>query len=371
MRAWVLGFAGFSLALILDSALPFMLLLALSTLALGLRQLDPGRGVSGALASSAAGDLLLALAFTVRLASGEDWRVPDAGAWDEGSNLLAGAAMLKLWGGSLAPRYRAGTHSILWWQGAFLAWSAGAPAGVLLAISAIGFACWAIYLGVTQRANAPLVGAAIVSALVAIGAPALAPTASTASTASTALAAVGLAAFAFELGNRTASLWNLAILPLSAASLVGLTASSADPFAIRAPELAIGVALVVPLLWGGTAATLAGLQRVAPFGGGLALASVALTYWFAASASAVPAGTARIWLLYLLLLVVGVWRIAAAITRGAAVPSVSVGHLGPTTTGVAEAAIPQWAVPAGVILMALWAVVTLRLLFLGLSTGFL
>lgn len=343
-REWLPALCGFALGI---GGYPFALVLlffAITTLSLGVKRVGGDRGP--AFLASAASDLLLAAALSARLASGAAWEFPQPGEWSSGSALAAGAAALRLAGAAASPP---GRHSILWWQGSYLASSVAAGAVPVFVVLAVTAFAWTWRRPESHSSSALLVAAGVAVILTAVGAPDLA------------VVSVGLAAYAFELGSRVVAPWALALLPLSPASWISFAAR--PPIESRAEVAAAAVFL--PLLWAGAITAVVVRPRRAGFGGAPAAGAVACAAFLAGGpyvGKLYPLGIEMLfWLVYAAAAALWVTRLLQA------QPAPPV----PAPRPEIQRGPGSWVSAAGWVTLAAALALAGRMLAIGMSTRFL
>jgi len=376
LLAAMVAVGGFGLAIGRQPLVAFLGLFMIPTASVGYGAFR-GRGGLLPFVAYAASDVGLAAALLHRHGVTALWSTPHPAHLGAGAALVAVAAALRLAGlggegtcepatGSVpqggratlehrtSPGWGAAVAGVGWWQGLFLAWWVGPPAGAALATAALGLCACGVLAGRGRRPGAGLVFAGALAALLA----ALGAGAAT-------LAVVGLAGTAFAMGERAVSTATLVIAPLSAPAASGLL-SQIRPWA---PE----ALAVFALAW---AAALHHLVLVPPSRGGRMPAALAAAGTLALLVGRGPVTT--VWAVYGL----GLAAVAAAAVKGPA-PAETAGALpygageapassgappGPGGIGTArEAALAL--LGAGLLAVAL--VVEAELTFTGLRTGFL
>lgn len=287
------------------------------------------RGLLWVLAPIALSDMLLTLAFSSRYAATFDWSLPSSGDWETGAILAAAAAIARGAAAliAVAPRHIA-LSSLFLWEGAALAWWAGASAAPLL----IGSALLMSALAARTPERAP----AILGISVALAA---------ASTGTGLVLITGaFAGGALMLGERLVSLWVLGLLPLSALTRVEIGMNPAT----------LALLVVLPAIWilALGAATKAHRGR-----SGLILGLAA-----GAGSLLTVSGADIKWLVYgAALAAIMSWRLAST-------PTESPLEFG--LRSVASAPI-GWLSPVTLSLLALSFALVVRLFLIGQSTGFL
>lgn len=148
-------------------------------------------------------DIVLGIAFSIYQSKTALWTLPEVGQWGPAGGVVAVAAILRLGGASAVSDHREGGLVALgWWQGAMLAYWAGAPAAAVLIGGAI--VLWGV---ASYFAPSSLTGLTIAGGVVAIAAGLGAGLLGVIS--------VGLAGTALALGERMISAWAVGLLPLS------------------------------------------------------------------------------------------------------------------------------------------------------------
>jgi len=212
-RYWLAGGAAI-LATALETfgrSLPvFLALFLFVTLICGLAAMK-GRLPCGAFTAFAFSDIWLGAAVTLQRYHSGSWSLPPAGKWGPAASLLAAAALMRL-GAAARVNHKdeipsdGAFFSIGWWQGVALAYLAGPAAWVLLALGGLGI--WLAASGIDRR---PLRVMAVAGGLVAV--------ASGLGAGVVPLVIAGLAGVCLSAGVGGAwSIWTLAVLPLSAAA---------------------------------------------------------------------------------------------------------------------------------------------------------
>ncbi|MGH7425086.1 MAG: hypothetical protein ACREJP_02850, partial [Candidatus Methylomirabilales bacterium] len=138
-----------------------------------------------------------------------------------------------------------------WWQGLYLVWLVGRSGGWALAGAGLAVWAWGLWLAARGGESGHAFGGGLAALLGVLGAG------------GPVLAVAGVAAVAFELGERAASVWTLAILPLSAGLTVVLPA--------EVPPWVVVSAAAFPFAW---AAIAYGLPRGTRAGGSEASGSI-------------------------------------------------------------------------------------------------
>jgi hypothetical protein len=172
-------------------------------------------------------DIFLAIAFSIYQSKTALWTLPEVGAWGSGAGLAAAAAILRLGvAADVDDPKEGGLVSIPWWQGAMLAYWVGGQGAAVLVVGGILLWGAAAYSSHSNLAALSLAGG-VLAVAAGLG---------------TDLAGVivlGLAGTALVMGERVASSWLLAILPLSLLTLLTLPTG---------PLMALA-ALVFPGVW--------------------------------------------------------------------------------------------------------------------------
>ncbi|MDQ4149218.1 MAG: hypothetical protein M3164_04395 [Actinomycetota bacterium] len=210
----------------------------------------------------AASDVLVAVALSVYQSKTASWDFPSIGGWGFGGGFAAGAALIRLAApAAVADRREAGLSSLVWWQGALLAYWSGRPAGAVLIAG--GVALWAA-AAVFPRGRLEGLTFAGGTLAIAAGLGAALP----------GILVIGLAGVALALGERAVSSWTIAVLPLSI-----LTAGVLLP---TGPYMALP-AVVLPAAWALMSRSLGSIKVIEGQLGlllGLAIAGAAV--WLAA-----------------------------------------------------------------------------------------
>ena len=206
----------------------------------------------------AVSDIVLAIAFSIYQSKTALWTLPEVGGWGPAAGIAAAAAVLRLGAATaVSDTKEGGLVSLGWWQGAMLAYWAGAPGVVVLVAG--GIFLWAM---AAFYAQSSMVGMTLAGGVLAIAAGLGAGLFGVLS--------VGLAGTALALGERTVSVWAVGILPLSL-----ITALS-----IPGGEFIAAPALLFPGAWAVMSASLSdikpSLDKVPILGG--AAAVVVLAY---------------------------------------------------------------------------------------------
>ena len=281
----------------------------------------------------AASDVLFVLSLSARLGSAGGWDVPRPGLWPL-PVLLAAAAGLRFAAGFLETAPAAlGLASIAWWQGALFVVLIGPRRGLELVGLAAFLLLFAVIFQRTDRSAVLLWGGAL-AALLATGSASV-----------PLVAAAGLATFAFLIGERAITPWVLLGAPLAlsgASKQLGQGATA--PMAVLVPILMVS-ALWLSIKAAPTSST-----------GGRALAVGALLLTATGFGSLVTA----LWFW-------GGVALAATITVGLAARTT---FLEPPPQQTREKPVNlSWALMGwGATFIA--AALTLRLLLIGVSTGF-
>lgn len=214
----------------------FLVVFVSATVILGIAAVR-GQMPSSRFALFAASDLLLALAVTAQQRATVSWALPAAGGWAPRAAALVGlASMLRL--GSIRGDDRPEAALVGWWQGVALAWWAGSSAPLVLVVGGLGL--WATCAwGSKGRGPSYLAVAGGLIALI-----------SAAGGTTTAIVVAALAGVAGSMGERTISIFALALAPLSVATGLavpfgGLTVAAA--IGLPAALVAAGPRLTQPL----------------------------------------------------------------------------------------------------------------------------
>lgn len=172
-------------------------------------------------------DIFLAIAFSIYQSKTALWTLPEVGGWGSGAGLAAAAAILRLGvAADVDDPKEGGLVSIPWWQGAMLAYWVGGQGAAVLVVGGILLWGAAAYSSHSNLAALSLAGG-VLAVAAGLG---------------TDLAGVivlGLAGTALVMGERVASSWLVAILPLSLLTLLTLPTG---------PLMALA-ALVFPGVW--------------------------------------------------------------------------------------------------------------------------
>lgn len=210
-----------------EPSVVFLVLFLVPTIVLGIgvarHRLEPTPFLIMALS-----DIFLSIAFSIYQSKTALWTLPEVGGWGPGAGgLAAAAAILRL--GAAAdvddPK-EGGLVSIPWWQGAMLAYWVGGQGAAVLVVGGILLWGAAAYSSHSNLAALSLAGG-VLAVAAGLGAD---------------LAGVivlGLAGTALVMGERVASSWLVAILPLSLLTLLTLPSG---------PLMALA-ALIFPGAW--------------------------------------------------------------------------------------------------------------------------
>lgn len=216
-----------ALAIGREPSVVFLVLFLVPTIVLGIgvarRKLEPTPFLIMALS-----DIFLAIAFSIFQSKTALWTLPEVGGWGPGAGgLAAAAAILRLGtGADVDDPKEGGLVSIPWWQGAMLAYWVGGQGAAVLVVGGILLWGAAAYSSHSNLAALSLAGG-VLAVAAGLGAD---------------LAGVivlGLAGTALVMGERVASSWLIAILPLSLLTLLTLPSG---------PLMALA-ALIFPGAW--------------------------------------------------------------------------------------------------------------------------
>lgn len=351
----------FALSIGREPSVIFLALFLLPTMILGIaalfRRMSPTPFLIFALS-----DITLAIAFSIYQSKTALWTLPEVGQWGPAAAVTAVAAVLRLGGAAaVADPREGGMVALGWWQGAMLAYWAGAPAVAVLVAGAILLWAAAAYYPQSGLSGLTLAGG-VVALTAGLGGGLLG------------VLSVGLAGTALVLGDRLVSAWAVGILPLS---LVTTLSIPGGPFAALP-------ALLFPGAWavmsGGLSAIKPAAERLDVVGGSAAVVAVA---YAAALVENIVSGGAQagpglgglpvpaagaLWLLY------GAGLAGAAVTAVAGSPQAG---QQPVRFELAAGHSPfddllSKLIPAvGWFCFAVAVAVTLRLLIAGFGTGFL
>jgi hypothetical protein len=224
---WLPAVVAFALAVGREPSILFLILYLIPTICIGVAAIF--RRVSPLpFLTLAASDVLLAVAVSIYQSKAALWSLPPVGGWGFGGGFAAGAAIVKMVAPVAAADRREGPLiSVGWWQGAMLAYWAGAPAGIVLIAG--GVALWGMAVIFPRSALATLTlagGTLAIAGGLGVGLPGL--------------LVVAFAGTALAMGERVVSSWTIGILPLSV-----LTAGVVLP---GGPYVALP-AVVFPLAW--------------------------------------------------------------------------------------------------------------------------
>lgn len=303
-------------------------------------------------------DIFLAIAFSLFQSKTALWNLPEVGGWGSGAGLAAAAAILRLGvAADVDDPKEGGLVSVPWWQGAMLAYWVGGQGAAVLVVGGILLWGAAAYGSHSNLSALSLAGGVLA---VAAGLD-------------TDLAGVivlGLAGTGLVMGERVASTWIVAILPLSLLTLLTLPSG----------QLMALAALIFPGAW---AAMSTRLNTIKPTNEGMPyLSSAALMVgvaFIAAVASSFVTGAGEVGEAGIPVeLINAIWLIYGA-GMAAMVTFSFVGHPqgvrleppGESRYSKSDLLLPRLLPPVAWFSFFVAGVVTVRLLLAGFRTAFL
>ncbi|MGQ0678966.1 MAG: hypothetical protein ACT4OM_04800 [Actinomycetota bacterium] len=358
---WVPAAALFALSIGREPSVVFLVLFILPTMILGVAALMK-RISSTPFLVFAASDIVLGIAFSLYQSKTALWTLPQVGEWGiAGGGVAAAAAVLRLGGATaMADHREGGLASLGWWQGAMLAYWAGAPAAPVLVGGAI-----LLWLAGAYYSESSLTGLTLAGGVVALAAGL--------GSGLLGVIAVGLAGTALALGERLVSPWMVGMLPLSLAASLKLPGG----------QLIALPALFFPAAWAALSARIGSIkpaaERLELLGTAAALVIVAYLAAVAemvvgadvpmsASIPGVPA--AAVGAMWLLLGAGAAAGVAAAVATGG-YAAVQAGQFEIARPSQFDDLISKLVPAVGWFVFSVAVLVVVRLLLAGFHTGFL
>jgi hypothetical protein len=344
-----------------EPSVVFLSLFILPTLIMGLacffRRISPTPFVMFALS-----DIVLGIAFSIYQSKTALWTLPEVGGWGPAAGIAAAAAVLRLGAATgVADTREGGLVSLGWWQGAMLAYWAGAP-GVIVLVAG-GIVLWAMAAYYSQSS---MVGMTLAGGVLAIAAGLEAGLFG--------IMSVGLAGTALALGERTVSAWAVGILPLSLITTLSIPTG----------EFIAAPAFLFPGAWAVMSAILSSIkpppERVPILGG--AAAVVAISYLGALAEASigedVPVSSAMgglpvpavgaMWLLYGAIIAAS---ISTSMTAGSRGLQPAARYASVARHSQFDDLVTKLLPPVGWFTFSVAVLLTVRLFLAGFRTGFL
>jgi hypothetical protein len=358
---WLPAVVAFALSVGREPSIMFLALFLIPTVCMGVAAIS--RKISPlTFLILAASDVVLAVAVSIYQSKSALWSLPPVGGWGFGGGFAAGAAILKMGApAAAADRGQGPLVSLGWWQGALLAYWAGAPAGIVLVAG--GVALWLIsgLFPRTTMASLALAGGTLaIAAGLGVGLAGL--------------LVVGLAGAALAMGERVISTWTIGLLPLSLVS--------AGPVLPGGPYMVVA-AVVFPMAWAVMAKRLTRVKSPeAQVRFLLSAAAVGACIWLTAAGVAFIPEVASGSLSLIGPLENGIWLMygagVAAMAGFAAIdPSAALADLEEEPVGASgeysqyQLLVPGLIPPVAWLVVAVSVILAVRLVLAGLRTGFL